>query len=313
MTMVVLGLPLSGPTDLPYQDVMDSDWFAPYVRTAVASRILPIPGQDGERFSSSKLLMRGEAAAYIWKTLQTKGVVSSRTSSSSVPSVAPPVIPPLVTPSPPRMQAVDVPFSDTVSAGNTAPYYTFTSTRTQTIDVIVTRTDAANKEVQCFLYHTIPDGIASEYYVGIQEGGQCFLRVTVVPGSWQLQVETPGIKAPFTVTARSSTVSDGNDGFSQAVSIPVGDVRVSNLPPGDIEDWYTFSLTREQDMTVDVLSTLTLGCLIYPMDDVDIFGFEEPVCGKPYHYPTGTYMVAVRHLPPRGMHAAYSVRTILQK
>jgi hypothetical protein len=194
------------------------------------------------------------------------------------------------------------------------PYYTFSLTQQQVVRVHVSRKSVPLGSIACRLYRIENDGFSNEYYLGISDGTECFITAALQPGNWQLQVEVP-VKGVLYSLSVDTGSGDGNDGFSQAAALPLGELRVGSLGENDLEDWYTFVVKSDaqtvqkggKDLTVNVVSTSTLGCLIYPLQDVDIFGFQGPVCGLAYRYPPGTYMVTVRHLPPRSIRATYSI------
>lgn len=320
LTITVLGIPASDAEVNMYGDVALDEWFAPSVRTALAVKILPIMGQDGSRFSPSSLLERGEAAAYIWNALNIEGKVEEQVesssssevssvtarSSSSVSTVKPPEAP--------APKSVSVPFSDTVSEGTPAPAYTFTTTGTQTMEITGLLPSGAPGTVSCRLYRISDNGFSDEYYLGIDDGMQCTIRAKIGAGSWQLQVQPSQKNGAYSVSTKT-VAGDGNDGFLDARAFLKGKPHVELLDGGDLEDWYTFSVTADaavvdkggKDMTVKLISTSTIGCLIYPLKNVDLFGFQGPKCNELYRYPVGTYMVSVRHLPPKGVKATYSI------
>jgi hypothetical protein len=108
---------------------------------------------------------------------------------------------------------------------------------------------------------------------------------------------------------------DGNDGFSQAKLLQKGKVRTEVLDSNDLEDWYTFKVGASTSlntvpgtqMIVNVVSSDKVGCIIYPLADVDLFGFSGPNCNEVYMYPQGTYMVNVRHGLPRASKQTYTL------
>ncbi len=316
LTLSVLRIPAADAGATVYTDVHAEDWFSPFIYTALARNILPIAGQDGSLFSPSALLERGEAAAYIWNALNEGGassssvsssVASSSRSSASSVSVAPPSAPPTV--------QVSVPFTDTQPSGVVPPAYLFSVNGTLTVDVTATLSAGSTGAVSCRLYKIGDNGFSDEYYLGIEDGKQCFIRAALGTGSWQLQVVTAIKQSGYTVETKKLT-GDNNDGFTQAQPFLNGKPRVELLDANDLEDWYTFSVSPTdqkvlnnggKDMTVKLISTANLGCLVYPLGNVDLFGFQGPKCNEQYRYPAGTYMVSVRHLPPRGAKATYSI------
>jgi hypothetical protein len=90
LSLIILGIPMSDSSASlqMYTDVPKSEWFYPFVYTALSKKILPIAGQDGVQLLPHIPLERGEAAAYIWATLQAPAHMASSSSVSSVTSGA---------------------------------------------------------------------------------------------------------------------------------------------------------------------------------------------------------------------------------
>lgn len=345
LTIAVLGIAeadLTAPVQM-YRDVKATEWYARYVHTALARGILPIPGQEGDDYMPALSLTRGEAAAYIWNASQVTpsgppSVASSSSSSSAVSSAVSSI--PVSDPSAERTagalrvlqheeealveakkntKPVAIPFKDIRSFNGTRPFlYTFSVTSTQTVDFAATISGDSSGGITCRLYY-LPGGeaISDEYYLGLEEGKQCFLRVALRPGNWQLQLSPTVGYAKFGVEAKKVT-GDGNDGFPQAKKLPIGSPRSDFLDSSDLEDWYTFTVPRDgttfegvgKMLHIRVISDLQLGCLAYPLSDVDLYGFEGPVCGLKRAFQPGTYMISIRHVPPRMIKQTYTVEVI---
>ena len=162
-------------------------------------------------------------------------------------------------------------------------------------------------EVICRLYKIRTDGFSVEYYLGFQEGAHCFFGVSLVPGDYQLQVQPTVADISYTVSTRAESGGDGNDGFSQAKLLSATP-RTEVLGANDYADWYTFSLTEQKQLIIEAASQAGVTCLVYPMDDVDLYGFTGPQCNQTYLYPKGTYYVGILRHPPKAATQAYTVR-----
>jgi hypothetical protein len=130
-----------------------------------------------------------------------------------------------------------------------------------------------------------------------------------------LELDPEKLAPTLSISAKVIT-GDGNDGFAQAATLPYGNVITGDLGAGDLEDWFTFSVPKDTKTTADggrqmaftVSSTDTLGCIIYPLDDVDLFSFAGPECRTLYLFPTGTYMAVIRHVAPFGARQSYTIQ-----
>lgn len=345
LTLAVLGIPdaeLSAAVTM-YSDVDAADWYARFVHTALAEGILPIPGQDGATFSPHQLLERGEAAAYIWNALPVRqrmklSPASSSSSVSSLSDEAAGAVSAALSEIEKRAQAaervaeqerkaleraqantsaVSVPFSDKRTFdGRTTFSYEFSVTAVTMVDVLAAPTDWNMGTITCRLYHLGRSGFTQEYYLGFQDNKNCLIHAALAPGNWRLELKPEQLSPTFTVSVKTGGKSDGNDGFAQAATLPLGQPRSESLTPGDLEDWYTFKVPNDEKIELDggremvlrVSSEDPLGCLIYPLDDVDQYGFTGPECGYKYLYPAGTYMVSVRHAPPLGTKQTYTIQ-----
>ncbi|MSR87112.1 S-layer homology domain-containing protein [Candidatus Peribacteria bacterium] len=340
IVLVIFGIADAGSTEpiTMYNDVATADWFAGYVRNAIASKILPISGQEGPAFMPNKLLERGEAAAYIWNAIGARGsmhitVSPSSSSSSSITaqeSIAMTEIEKRAAAAQRVMDQeakalehakentrwVNVPFTDKqIFDGKTPFSYEFVLNSAMVVDVQTTLTDWTSGGVSCRLYLLGRAGFSQEYYLGFQDGKNCVIHAALSPGNWHLQLEPEKLAPTFSISVKQGK-GDGNDGFSQAATLPLGQVRSDGLEAGDLEDWYTFSVPRDaktveaggREMVLRVSSSDPLGCLIYPMDDVDQYGFRGPDCGYKYVYPPGTYMASVRHAAPLTVRQTYSIQ-----
>ena len=112
----------------------------------------------------------------------------------------------------------------------------------------------------------------------------------VLAGNYQLQIEPTTPNVGYTVVTKEGT-GDGNDGFAQARSMTRNNLQTEILNGGDYEDWFKFTVTRETEMTLKIVSASKLRCLIYPGKDVDVFGFSGPQCGEADLYPIGAALV----------------------
>lgn len=321
LSLIILGIPMSDSSASlqMYTDVPKSEWFYPFVYTALSKKILPIAGQDGVQLLPHIPLERGEAAAYIWATLQAPAHMASSSSVSSVTSGAeksstssrksitekdPDIVP-----------TITVPFSDTPTIPNKKPVsYQFTLSSSKTLRVEGELIPSDQGHVTCRLYRLEKDGYSSEYYLGLEDGKACYIQAALTQGEYQIQIQPTVADAHLTISVKEAT-GDGNDGFSQAKLLQKGKVRTEVLDSNDLEDWYTFKVGASTSlntvpgtqMIVNVVSSDKVGCIIYPLADVDLFGFSGPNCNEVYMYPQGTYMVNVRHGLPRASKQTYTL------
>ncbi len=333
LTIAILGIPtagLSAPVTM-YTDVSSSEWFAGYVHTSLATGILPIPGQDGALLKPATPLERGEAAAYIWNGIRVKNgtLFPSSRSALSVSSVSSASSADSLEAQRARQRAdeksgeeedrrntrqVSFPFADSaVFSGTHSMAWRFRVDKAVTTDMTAEIT-AGGGNVSCRLYRLQSDGLSIEYYLGMQEQGSCRLRVAVTPGDYQLQLEPTKENASVSIETRTVT-GDGNDGFSQAIPLKTGQVKIGTLEANDLDDWYVFTVGASTSptpipgtpYTVKVVSSAILGCVIYPGADVDLFSFKGPECGASQQFTPGTYRVNIRHAQPRAERQTYSL------
>lgn len=334
LTIAVLGIPeadLSADVTM-YADVGSSDWFRPFVRTALARKILPIPGQDGKEFGPQKLMERGEAAAYIWNALQGSASVSDAQSSAGTATSAAASSSSLTDreqdlkaqqQQEAELQAraqrntttLSYPFQDERSFDNKEPLsyrFTLSSSTVASIESAV----GANEDgtLSCRLYRMEANGFSSEYYLGFVDAGRCSLRVALTKGDYQLQLQPTSANVRFSVSAKPTT-GDGSDGFSEAKPLLYGKLRTELLGENDYEDWYMFDVANSttvsdfggKKMTLKIVSADKVSCIVYPLANVDLFGFSGPACNEEYLYPAGSYMVSIRHAKPYQAKQAYTV------
>lgn len=321
LTQVVLGIPATEPSEemTMYTDVATGDWFYEYVKTAMALYQLPISGQELPLLKPNAPLQRDEAAAYIWNGLSTHLPVSSSSvsSSSSSSSVTRSSSSSSVASTGPvdKVLDINVPFADRQNfPGKKSFSYRFTLDASMVVRVKASMSDGTGV-ITCRLYEIGADGFSSRYYLGLQERGTCVIRAALIAGNYQLQLSSTIPDASYGVEVATVT-GDGNDGFTQAESLPIEKVRTAALDAEDQGDFYTFTVFKDaktvvkggRDLTVSVTSTSSITCLVFPMDDVDLFGFTEPTCNASFTYPPGTYIINVRHGPPIGATQTYTVQ-----
>ncbi len=303
---------------LVYADVASGDWFATYVQTAVSMGVLPLSADRGDQLHPSWPLERGEAASFIWSALsvaQTQEASSS--SAAQVSSAASSVQRSAASSSEPdRVTDTKIPFVDRGTFSGKKPVsYRFTVDKATLFDAAVSL-EGTSGGLVCRLYEIADDGFSSKYYLGVQEGGNCYLRAALEPGDYQLQLQPTKENISYSLVSTVGGASDGNDGFSQAKELLVGKVKVDFLDGNDLVDFYSFSVYPDakvneaggRKMTLTVVSTPAADCLIYPLADVDLYGFSGPECGKEYLFPAGSYVVAVRHPSPRAAKVGYSIQ-----
>ena len=202
---------------------------------------------------------------------------------------------------------LNFPFTDNRHfLGTDTASYRFHLSAPAVADITASLTAGQSGTVRCILYHLDANGISTEYYLGFQENASCYLRVAMSAGDYQLQLQPSNPDVNYTVTAQVGK-GDGNDGFSQALSLSLGKTSVGVLAPNDLSDWYVFTVTTPKQMTVSLVSAQNPTCRILPSSDVSLPSFSGPTCNAAFVYPVGTYYVGIGHAAPRAERETYSI------
>lgn len=293
-----------------FTDVSPNSWYVGYVSSSYRNGLLPVPGYPTSgKFWPSNALLRGEAAAYIWRAMNITGdfeteitgedtlvdeeeeetASSSSKSSVKTSSKSSKASSKATT----TTMQVDFPFSDDGDVdGREKMVYTFPLKSAVDIEIVAKLGTGSEKDVSCRLYLLGENGLSQEYYLGYEEEASCKLRLSLPKGSYQLEVRPNDPEATFTVSTKLQS-GDGNDGFDEAIKLEPRASKGGQLAVSDIADWYKFTLTAKGKHIVQTFGT-DIDCLIYPLADVDLFGFSTPVCGEEYDYPKGSYIVRVQ-------------------
>lgn len=315
------GSPEATAAALAYPDISASAWYMQYVSAAFRLHILPVPGVSTSTFGPDQPLSRAEAAAYIYNaistsplplsssssmtqssamTQQTSSATTTR-SSKSASSVAAPTI-----------MNVDFPFNKEGRFTNKlSNSFVFTLKQKTTVMTQVTIPGSVTEDsVSCRLYKlgTAADSFSLEYYLGYQSKESCIIRATLSAGSYQLDIAPLMPNLGYSLTTKTVT-GDGNDGFTEAKLLKMNAPVSALLESTDFGDFYTFSLKEQTNMKIELTNAESMRCVIYPMEDVDIFGFSEPDCNVQYDFPAGTYYVGVMQRDGRASKQTYSIRT----
>lgn len=329
MLFTVSGLPqqttLEATTKaLSYGDVSSTAWYMQYLSAAFKLKILPMPGADSAYFWPAGSLSRAEAAAYIYNAIspeplsfETPSVAASSSSSVSSSSSSVPEAQSSAASSSskialmvPVVTQMNFPFTDTgkFTTKETHSYrFSLTQTTVAMFGVTVINENMQD-DVQCRLYKLdSADSFALEYYFGYQGKDSCTIRTALAAGSYQLDVIPVVSRMNYTVTAKVVT-GDGNDGFVQAKNLIINAPSSTNLDNDDYGDYYMMKLTQPMKLTVELTNESALRCIIYPMEDVDIYGFSGPECNASYDFPAGTYYIGVLQKNGRLSKKDYSVR-----
>lgn len=335
MLFTVLGLDLSASAGgvaaaQSNIDVAANAWYMQYVAAAYSLQILPIAGQDAVRLYPDQVLLRGEAAAYLTNATtelsldasEDESVSSTETEGSSASSAEGSVSSVSLSSRSTTDDAasvtnlsiikqVDYPFGDDgVFVGKQTISYRFPVKQAAIASIKVTASNGATQgEVTCRLYKLGggDNNFSLEYYIGLQQEGGCSLRTALTPGSYQMDIQPRTANATFTVYAKT-VKGDGNDGFSQAKNLIKGAPKSGQIETDDPSDWYTFKLSSQTSTVLELTNEANLKCLIYPMEDVDIYGFSGPQCNQQYDFPSGTYYIGVMQRDNRTSKQNYSVR-----
>jgi hypothetical protein len=326
MIMTVFDIPLEIITDdnreiVNFADVSLSAWYTQYLLTAYNTQILPIPGQTGARFMPDMPLSRGESAAYIFNALHADLMaVREQTQRSSVSSTSSTSYSSQTAEQNSSAASEDedegitgvmnesLPFDRSGKFSAAQPVsYAFNVATAKTVDIVASLQSGQPGQITCRLYLLDESGFSDEYFLGYQEGDKCYISATLNPGNYQVQLQPSQKDTTFSVDV-SIGVTDGNDGFRNARPIAANAEREDVLGASDLEDWYTFSITSEQRMTVEVANPMELRCIVYAMSDVDLASFSGPQCNQGYLYPPGTYYIAIGRKAPLDALQTYTIK-----
>jgi len=297
-----------------FVDVSISAWYTKYLYASYVKGILPIAGQDASRFYPDWPLLRGEAAAMVFNALhadlveQRQGSSSSRSSSRSSAGAS---IQPIASSSASSdAMNFDVPFpfeSAGKFSARKSVTYRFALDHAAVVSTVARLQSGQPGSISCRLYLMAESGFSFEYFMGFQEESSCTLKTALKPGSYQLQLQPTSADTTFSVKVTTTTTGDGSDGFAEAQTLPMNLARTGTLAPGDFQDWYKFTVTAAQSLQVSVTDSTQLTCLIYPMEDVDLYGFSGPSCNQHYEYQPGTYVVSVGRMFPSDARQTYTI------
>ncbi len=295
MIHTVLGITLNAQASTApvkaFTDVSLTAWYAPYMASAFSHNVLPISGQAGSKFYPDSALLRGEAAAYIFNALGLT-VASSSSSAQSSSVISRSRASTATSTNSVAILEVDFPLGDDGSFnGKQEKVYRFSIK--QPVTGTIALNVAADAKAQCRLYKLEKEtSFALEYYVGHIVDNLCMMRVSMAAGDYQLEVVPLTNNASFTLTS-AVVVGDGNDGFMDAETLQKNKPKTGYIEYEDFGEFYRFTVSQQQNLTVTVSNDTKVRCSIYPMADVDLFGFSGPVCGEAYDFPPGTYYVGV--------------------
>ncbi|MDD5102780.1 MAG: S-layer homology domain-containing protein [Candidatus Peribacteraceae bacterium] len=317
MITQVIGIPVENIGEdarqvVKFVDVSISAWYTKYLYAAYVKGILPIAGQDTSRFFPDWPLLRGEAAAMIFNALNTDLVERRQGSSVSSAASAQSRSSTVAGSSSSSSDAAsfDVPFPFESAGKFTARKsvtYRFTLDHAAVVSTVAGLQAGQPGSISCRLYLMAESGFSFEYFMGFQEGSSCTLKTALKPGSYQLQLAPTIADTTFSVKAETTTTGDGSDGFGEAQTLPFNLARTGTLAPGDYQDWFKFTVSATQTLQISVTDSTQLTCLIYPMEDVDLYGFSGPSCGQRYEYQPGSYVIAVGRMSPADARQTYTV------
>ncbi|MDD5623383.1 MAG: S-layer homology domain-containing protein [Candidatus Peribacteraceae bacterium] len=281
-----------------FVDVSVSAWYTKYLYAAFEQGILPIAGQEGGRIYPDWPLLRGEAAAYIFNALHAELRQARQTSSSSVSSVASTASAASQGTSSSvstTQTSFDVVFPFSMNGkfvGKRATSFRFTLDKGVTASFVVSQEANQPGTLSCQLYKLEEGGFSFQYFVGFVEGAKCSLLVSLDPGNYQLQAQSTAADTTFSVTS-SETMGDRNDGFNQAQALLRTVPKTGTLSPRDLMDWYKFTVTAETNMEVTASNGAEITCNIFPMQDVELGSFSNPLCNQRFSFPKGTYYATI--------------------
>ncbi len=291
-----------------FTDIQAGAWYTTFVSSSYRNGLLPVAGyQSSGKFYPTNPLLRGEAAAYIWRAMNITGDFestnessSSSDSSDSSASYVSSVSSRASAAQRSSQQAggtktvqVDFPFTDEGDVNGVEKFvYAFPLTSSADVDIEVKLGTGKEAGVSCRLYLLGADSISDQFYLGYQSESTCRIKASVPAGSFQLEVRPEDGDATFQVFTKL-TKGDGNDGFDEAKVLLPNKPTPGQLPVSDIADWFKVTVDSKGMHTVQLFGD-DVGCSIYPTADVDLVGFSSPVCGEQFEYAKGTYMVRVQ-------------------
>ncbi len=292
-----------------FTDVQAGAWYMGYLSSSYRNGLLPIPGYSGNKFYPTNAVLRGEAAAYVWRAMnitgEFEGTIESSSSSSEESESSESSSSSSTSTSKSSSKSssqqgggttttqVDFPFSDDGDVnGLKTLVYAFPLNADTDLQVDVTLGTGTEQGVSCRLYLLGENGISEQYYLGWEEEASCHLKVSAPKGDYQLEVRPDDKNATYKVFTKK-VAGDGNDGFDEAMLLLPMKSKAGQLAVSDIADWYKFSFTEHGMHTVSAFGD-DVTCLIFPLNDVDLFGFGTPECGAAYDYPKGSYIVRMQ-------------------
>lgn len=312
--------PESTAEALTYPDLVASAWYMQYVSAAFRLDIVPVPGVSATMFGPDQPLSRAEAAAYIYNAIfpsplplsgassapaQTSSVTQQSSSAQTRSSKS------AATAAEPSITNVDFPFGhDGRFTNKLSQSFRFSLRQKTTTWLQVTIPGSPTEDsVTCRLYKlgTTADSFSLEYYLGYQDKGTCTVRATLASGDYQFDVAPLMPNLAFAVTSKTTT-GDGNDGFVEAKNLLINVPASTLLDTTDFGDYYMFTLKDQTSLMIELTNEESIRCIVYPMENVDIYGFASPDCNVQYDFPPGTYYIGVLQKNGRASKQNYSIR-----
>ena len=301
-----------------FADISTSAWYTKYLFNAYDTGLLPIAGQSSSHFYPEAALLRGEAAAMIFNALsaglrlEREEIEEQLEEEEEEAAAAEEEAGEVFTE---QIKDVEFPFEDQGQFDGKKTFsYNFAVVEGGLVLTDVELAPGESGQVRCTLFRMEEDGNTYEYYIGSKWASKCTLLTQLEPGSYQLQLQPTAEDVGFSVSSgKSSEYGDGNDGFSNAITLSSAHYPGS-LGVHNYADWYRFSVPVQGEdeegleMTVVLETESSLTCLVYPMADVDLYGFAGPQCNMRYAYPGGTYYIGIMRAADPGEHETYTVR-----
>jgi len=293
-----------------FVDVSTAAWYTKYLYAAFEKGILPIAGQAGARFSPNSPLLRGEAAAYIFNALQVQ-IAEEREEAEAEAALEGRESGDLAEETVEEDSAVqEIAFPFNAGGkfiGKKVKAYRFSIPGKKVVLFTASLQSAGIGKINCRLYKMETDGFSSEYYFGFQSEYRCYILAALEQGEYQIELQ-PALKdVTYSVSAEEST-GDGNDGFGEAKEFTIGLTKTDVLQENDLQDFYKFTLDSEKNLRLDASNSAEIACIIYAMEDVDLFGFTGPQCNQNYTYPAGTYFISIGRKAPKASMQTYTVQ-----
>jgi|GEM_PF-1781017 hypothetical protein len=291
-------------------NITSSAWYAPYLHRSIALGLLPASFTEKNTFNASEPVTRASAAEILYRALNTEDTLFEKEGDEEENNDNPPINNNPInnnTDHPSASKNESLPIHKTGETGERGASAFFFEISTDTnVKVEATNLTSTSAGLKCYLYLLGPNGFSSEFFIGYEESGSCFINGSLRAGNYQMEIRSPSEGADYALGIDHG-LGDGNDGFIDAVSLKVGRPRTDTLSEGDYEDWYHFYVGAQEPHRVKVSSVNDLSCMLFPADNVDLSSFSIPKCGETAQYDPGDWYISVRKKENAAKSQTYTV------